>query len=99
MVRAVETDTGEIIELDRTSDQQRLFGGHDSVEEYELAIVGASGLEGHEDLTIGQAVELRVRGVVREITHKIRELPTGREVLVRVAKIKATGATVIKERR
>lgn len=98
-MEAHDPATGEVIELH--PEQEALFGGFQAVEEYELSIVGASGLECGDELALGQDVQLTIRGHVRSITQEIRTRPEkegGAEYLVRVAKIKALGAKVTRTR-
>lgn len=69
----------------------------DEVEEFEIAVTGASGLECPEDLQIDQDVTVTLTGVVREIRVGRRKEGRGddaREILFRKAVIKADGAKV-----
>ena len=100
-VTSVNPNTGEVIELRRDLNQTRLLGDFEAVEAFELAITGASGLVGSEDLTLGHEVRLEVRGRVIAVTQQIktRKGEDGEEeVLVRIAKVKAISAKVTKPR-
>lgn len=101
MTEVLDRSTGAIVEVDHDvlARQEKLFGDFDDVEIYEIAITGASGLIGGEELGLGQEVRLTVRGRVVAISQqiKLRKAEDGdEEILVRRATIKAAGARVEK---
>lgn len=72
----------------------------ESVEEFEIAITGASGLECGDDLQIDQDVTVTVTGVVKEIrVGRRKRAGSDEEFIFRKAVIKADGAVVSRMRR